>query len=141
MDPLIRRRRLAQHEAGALEYERRRGRLMAAQAARQRLQQLHDAGLISATTWEDLLPQLEAEIGQRLAAQRALLQEQPGLEAAVRNDAREEWLRAQRAALMTLLNEGVLSEEVYEELVREVDVQLEQAVAAAAAKPTPPPTA
>jgi hypothetical protein len=110
---------------------------MAAQAARQRLQQLHDAGLISATTWESLVPQLDEEIRQRLAAQRALLQEQPGLETVVLEDAREEWLRAQRAALMTLLSEGVLSAEVYEQLVSEVDGQLQQAHAAA--KPASPP--
>src|SRR5262249_50833575 len=78
--------------------------------------QMHDAGLIAATTWERLVPELDEEVGRRLEAQRALLRERPGLEQEVLARAREEGLRAQRAALMTLLSEGLVSEEVYGEL-------------------------
>jgi CPA1 family monovalent cation:H+ antiporter len=132
MGLLIRRLRLVQSEEGAREYERRQGRLMAAQAARQRLRQLNDAGLISAAIWEQLAPELDDLFRRQLDAQRELLRERPALEAAVLTDVRQEGLRAQRAALMTLHNEGQLSEEVFEELVAEVDRQLEAA-------PEPPP--
>src|SRR5947207_1726107 len=47
-------------------------------------------------------------IGRRLAERRELLGERPHLEAEVLADVREEALRAQRAALMTLLSEGML---------------------------------
>jgi CPA1 family monovalent cation:H+ antiporter len=127
MGLLIRRLRLVQSDEGAREYERRQGRLMAAQAARQRLRQLNDSGLVSAAIWEQLAPELDEQLRRRLDAQRELLREQPGLEAEVLSDARQEGLRAQRAALMTLLNEGQISEEVFEELVVEVDRQLEAA--------------
>jgi CPA1 family monovalent cation:H+ antiporter len=140
MNLLLRRLRLAEQGEGEREHERRQGRLLAAQAARQRLRQLHDAGLIAATTWERLLPELDEEVGRRLEAQRALLRERPGLEQEVLARAREEGLRAQRAALMTLLSEGLISEEVYGELVAEVDAGLERAGAAGPAPgPDSPP--
>jgi CPA1 family monovalent cation:H+ antiporter len=125
MGLLIRVLRLAPLEEGAREYQRRRGRLMAAQAARQRLRQLNEVGLISAAIWEQLAPELDEHVRRGLDAQRELLRERPALEAEALADARQEGLRAQRAALMTLLNEGQLSEEVFEELVADVDRQLE----------------
>jgi CPA1 family monovalent cation:H+ antiporter len=137
MGLLIRRLRLVQPEEGARDYERRQGRLMAAQAARQRLRQLNDAGLISAAIWEQLAPELDDLLRQRLEAQRELLRERPALEAEALTDARQEGLRAQRAALMALLNEGQLSEEVFEELVGEVDRQLEAATADLPPRPLP----
>jgi CPA1 family monovalent cation:H+ antiporter len=133
MSPLIRRLRLPHPDDGAREYERRQGRLMAAQAARQRLRQMSDAGLISAAIWEQLAPELDDEVRCRLDAHRELLRELPALEAGVLADARQEGLRAQRAALMNLRNEAQISEEVFDELVDEVDRQLEAAV-------TKPPT-
>jgi CPA1 family monovalent cation:H+ antiporter len=125
MNLLIRRLGLVRHDDIEREYERRRGWLMAAQAARQRLRQLYDSGLISGGIWERLQPELEGQIQERLEAQRALLREQPALEAAILNEVRQEGLRAERAALMTLLSEGLLSEEVYEELVADIDRRLE----------------
>jgi CPA1 family monovalent cation:H+ antiporter len=127
MTLLIRRLGLIRHEEGEREYERRRGRVMAAQAALQRLRHLNESGLISAGIWERLQPELEEQIRERLEAQRALLQAQPALEAAILHEVRQEGLRAERAALRTLLNEGLLSEEVYEELLSEIDCRLEAA--------------
>jgi CPA1 family monovalent cation:H+ antiporter len=125
MSPLVRRLGLVQQEEGEREYERGRGRLLAAQAARQRLRHLHDSGLITAAVWEQLSGELEARIQERLEAQRALLRQRPTLQTQALADARQEGLRAERAALMTLLAEGLLSEEVYEELTTEVDRQLD----------------
>jgi CPA1 family monovalent cation:H+ antiporter len=137
MHLLVRRLGLVRHEESEREYERRRGRVMAAQAARQRLRQMYDSGLISAAIWERLAPEMEANIHDRLEAQRALLREQPALEAAILADVHQEALRAERAALMTLLSEGLLSVEVYEELVGEIDRRLE-AGGEASSPPTPP---
>jgi monovalent cation:H+ antiporter, CPA1 family len=139
MAPLVRRLGLAGREEGALEYERRQGRLMAAQAARQRLRQLSDSGLISATVWETVRPELDGEIERRLASQRDLLRERPDLEAEILADVREEALRAERAALMTLLSEGMIGDEAFEELIKEVDARLERAVEAKDGMPEPRP--
>ena len=88
---------------------------------------LNDVGLISAAVWERMARELDEQVCGRLEAQRELLRERPALEAEVLADIRQEGLRAQRAALMTLLNEGQISEEVFNELVTEVDRQLEAA--------------
>jgi CPA1 family monovalent cation:H+ antiporter len=124
MGLLVRRLRLAPGEEGEREYERRQGRLMAALAAQQRLRRLHESGVVPAATWERLAPELDEQIRGRLEAQRALLQEQPALQAEALSQARQEGLRAQRAALMALASEGLISEEVYAELVSEVDRRL-----------------
>jgi CPA1 family monovalent cation:H+ antiporter len=128
MAALVRWLGLTGREAEALEYERRQGRLMAAQAARQRLRQLHESGLIPAPAFETVQAELDQEIARRLAAQRELLVERPQLQEEVLADVREEALRAERAALMTLLSEGMLTEETFEQLVREVDARLELAL-------------
>jgi CPA1 family monovalent cation:H+ antiporter len=136
MSLLVRRLGLVCREEAEAEYERRRGRVMAAQAARQRLRQLHDSGMISASVWERLAPELDAHVQGTLDAQRELLRGQPALEAAILDEVRQEGLRAERAALMTLLSEGLLSAEVFEELVGEIDRRLE---AGSASPPGPPP--
>jgi CPA1 family monovalent cation:H+ antiporter len=122
---LIRSLHLAVGREGSREYERRQGRLLAAQAARQRLRELNDAGLISATIWDQVAAELDDQFRRRLDSQRELLRERPALQAEVLADVRQESLRAERAALINLLNEGQISEEIFEELVAEVDQQLE----------------
>jgi hypothetical protein len=64
-------------------------------------------------------------IAQALDAHRELLQAHLTLQAEEREDAWREGLRAQRAMLAALLRDGVISEEVYEELVTEVDAALQ----------------
>ena len=112
----------------AVEYERRHGRLMAARAARNRLEQLHQGGTVSATTWKSLAEELDQHVQKHLDAQQELLQNHPDLVAEERDDARREGLRAQRVALTALLNDGLISDQVYEELVAEVDAALSGAV-------------
>jgi hypothetical protein len=125
MQLLLRRLGLVQRAEAELEYERRHGRQMTARAARTRIQQLHQYGMISATSWEQLVPELDQRIAQYLDAQRDLLREHPALRAEELDDARREGLRAQRALLVTLLNDGVISEQVYAELLAEVDAALQ----------------
>src|SRR5262249_29212335 len=137
MQLLLRRLGLVQRAEAELEYERRHGRLMAVRAARTRIQQLHQHGMISATTWERLAPELDRHIAQYLDAQRDLLREHPGLRAEELDDARREGLRAQRALLVTLLNDGVISEQVYDELLAEVDAALESGAGEAIAPSAP----
>lgn len=125
MSLLLRRLGIIGREEVKLEYERRHGRLAAARAAFERLRRLHDEGMISATTWEQLSTKLEAEIQHCLDAQKEMLREQPALQSEEYEDAWLEGLRARRAVLATLSGEGVISEEVYGELVAEVDAALE----------------
>jgi CPA1 family monovalent cation:H+ antiporter len=124
MNLLLQRLGLVARDQAELEYERQHGRLMSARAAHDRLAHLFRAGMISPATWEQVSPELEAQIHAYREAQEAMLQEQPQLQAAELDDARREGLRAQRAMLSALLASGVISEPVYDELVSEVDTAL-----------------
>lgn len=124
MQFLIRRLKIGQPPLLELEYERRHGRLLAAQAAIKRVEEMHREGVISATTWEQIEPDLQDAVEENLEAQRQLIQAYPKLQSEEREDARLESLRAKRAALTTLLNAGLISDAVHEELILEVDAAL-----------------
>jgi len=124
MQFLIRRLRIGQPPLLELEYERRHGRLLAAQAALRRVEEMHREGVISATTWEQVEPFLQDEVEDNLEAQRQLIKAYPELQSEEREDARLESLRAKRAALTTMLNDNLISDTVHEELILEVDTAL-----------------
>lgn len=117
-----------------MEYERRHGRMVAARAAQERVKQMHGEGLISATTFEQLSPKLEEQTQEYLIAQRELLNKHPELQSEEQEDAEQEGLRAQRAALTSMLSNGIISETVYEELVTEVDAALTKSKASPTAE-------
>jgi CPA1 family monovalent cation:H+ antiporter len=125
MQVLLRRLGLVCHSDAALEYERRRGRLMAARAARARLRELFDDGMISVATWERLSADLDARAQAHVDAQRDLLRDNPALRAEELDYAQREALRAQRAVLGSLLSDGVISDRIYTELVTEIDAALQ----------------
>ncbi len=104
-----------------LEYERRHGRLLAAQAALSRVSEMHDRSMLSLSTWEEIELELQRQVADANDAQTALLKEHPGLKTEEREDAILEGLRAQRAALGQMLSNGMISDQVYEELIEEVD--------------------
>lgn len=124
MQFLLRRLGIGQPESLELEYERRHGRLLAAQAAYRRVEEMHRSNMLSLTTWEEIEPKLKQQIADANAAQTALLEEHPDLQLEEQEDAAMESLRAQRAALTTMLSNGMISEAVYEELITEVDEEI-----------------
>ncbi|HEX5690868.1 MAG TPA: hypothetical protein VFX76_12735 [Roseiflexaceae bacterium] len=83
----------------------------------------------------ELASKLDEKIARNLDSQRELLREHPSLREEELDDARREGLRAERAMLVALLNDGVLSEEVYSELLSEVDQQLQGEPPAEALEP------
>ncbi len=89
------------------------------------------SNMLSLTTWEEVETELQKQVAEANEAQTSLLAEHPNLQAEEREDAILEGLRAQRAALTTMLSNGMISEQVYEELVGEVDEQIAQAHQAA----------
>lgn len=121
MQLLLRRLGIGQPEAIELEYERRHGRLLAAQAALRRVKEMHAANLLSLTTWQQIEPKLKTRVGEALAAQTNLLEEHPELQLEEQSDAEREGLNARRAALTSMLGSGLISDAAYEELVSEVD--------------------
>lgn len=137
MSPLLRRLGLLRSTEAQLDYERCHGQLMATRAALDRLRQIYHSGVISATTWEQLAPRLEAQLQDCLNTQRELLHTYPDLQEAELRDAEREGLKAQRAMLSTLFSDGLISEQIYEELLNSVDLALDSEAIGSEEPPLP----
>ncbi len=124
MEPLAKRLRLVQRSEMREEYERRQARAVAGRAAYERLQHMHDEGLLSNHTWNLLAPLLEQHAQALANSVKDVMEVDPIVEAEELDIARREALRAQRSALIGLLTNGVISEEVYTQLGREVDMAI-----------------
>ena len=122
--PLIRRLKISTRNRAQSEYEKRHARLTALRASERHLQRLVQEGLISLHTWEALRPRLEEQNAMLADALREILYVEPALQTEEVDIARREILRSQRSALMGLRRDGVISEDVFEELVAEVDAML-----------------
>ncbi|MBN1149412.1 MAG: cyclic-di-AMP receptor [Anaerolineales bacterium] len=124
MGPMIHRLRLVERSEMQEEYERRHARAVAARAAYEHLKTMCQEGLFSNHTWELLSPLLKEHSEKLAEAVKEVLQVDPSVEAEELDTARREVLRAQRSALIGLLSDGVISEKVYSQLARGVDIQL-----------------
>jgi CPA1 family monovalent cation:H+ antiporter len=130
MQVLLRRLGLVGRTAAELDYERRRARVLAARAARRRLEHMHEDGAFSSYTWEEIAPELDYYVRQAGFDLQALVKREPTLRSQELTLARREMLRAQRSLMNTLLRDGVISGEVYSEMIYQLDtamVELEQA--------------
>ena len=124
MRPLVRRLGIATRSQGQEEYDLRHARLTALRAADARLDRLHTEGLISSPAWEKLKPLVTRRAASEAVAVRQVLDTEPALEAAALDTGWREMLRAQRAALLSLRQDGMIPEDVFEKLTAEVDAQL-----------------
>ena len=125
MGPLVRRLGLTQRGEAQVEYERRHARALSTRAAYQHLSRLHRDGLLSGPSWERLEPVLRGRTEALTAAVKDVLSSAPDIEAQELETARREALRASRSSLAGLRRDGVVSDEIYEELAAEVDAALE----------------
>ncbi|CAN5379021.1 Na+/H+ antiporter [soil metagenome] len=126
MQFLMRRLGLGVAPEPELEYERRHGRLLGAQAALRRLEEMHSDSMLSLATWQKIEPKLRQQVATALAAQMKLFEEYPDLQVEEHEDAELEGLRAERASLATMLASGMISDQIYDELVEEVDNAISQ---------------
>lgn len=124
MQPLVKAMNLVQRSEMQEEYERRHARAVAARSAFKRLGQMHNEGLFSNHTWQLLSPLLEQHSQALAGSVREVLEADPSVEAEELDTARRESLRAQRSALIDLLQDGVISEDVYAQLAREIDMAI-----------------
>jgi CPA1 family monovalent cation:H+ antiporter len=125
MRPLLGRLNLVCRPEERLEYERKRGQLLALRAAWQMLKGMQDDGILSPLVWQTLNNEYRLE-GERLAAEvEALYQDHAHLQQDELMATRRECLRTQKSVLLSLLQQGVISEEVYRDLVTGLDRQLE----------------
>lgn len=124
--PLIRRLKIITRGVEQIEYEKRHARLTAMRAAETHLERRHREGVISSHTYEMLRPKIQQQNALLTEAVRETLRATPILEAEELDTARREILRAQRSAFLGLRQDGVIEEEVFEQLSAEVDAILEE---------------
>jgi uncharacterized protein YaaQ len=125
MEQLLKRLGLLTRSDEQIEYERRQARALAARAGFEHLRQLNREGLISVPTWERLKMLLEERMEALAAAVQEALASSPTLIGDELVTARREAFRAQRSLLANLRRDGIIGEEVYAELVTEVDIALD----------------
>jgi CPA1 family monovalent cation:H+ antiporter len=122
--PLIRRLGISDRSSVKEEYERRHARATATQTSYDHLEQMRLQGLISAHTWQTISPLLAQYIQVLVEATKEMFTEHPELEAEEMETARRETLQSQRSTLSSLLNDGVIGEDIYAQLVSEIDAAL-----------------
>ena len=125
ISPLLRRLGLVGRQQSAMRYEQIQGRLLATRAAYRRLEELHDSGVLDPDAWDIVSERLSSRLAGLRQAMTDLSAANPEVLANMVNAVQREALRTQRAALLDLQREGVLSEAVMHELIAEVDEALE----------------
>jgi monovalent cation:H+ antiporter, CPA1 family len=105
--------------------ERHLGRLYAVQAGMHYLTEMHQDGLLSSDVTNALRAEYE-HVNDKLTAEMAeLFTRHADLEREVLLQTRREMLQAERGALGDALRQGLISEDVFQELVTDVDRHLE----------------
>ncbi len=126
MSPLVRRLKIITRSDAQVEYELQHARLTAIRSADSRLDRLHNDGMLSSHTWEKLKRSLTGQASELAEKVRGLLLADPILEAEELETGWREMLRAQRASLLSLRQDGVISDDVFEQLSTEVDALLSE---------------
>ena len=126
MEPVVTKLRLTERSEIREEYERRHARAVASRAAYNHLMRMHQEGFFSDYTWEQLAPLLEDHAKNLANAVKDILEYDPKVAAEELYTARNESLRAEKSALLNLLSDGIITEETYSQIVRNIDEQLSQ---------------
>lgn len=126
MPNLLRRLKLVQGTSGDLARHLNVGRTYAANAAWQRLLELHKNGLLVGDTWKGLQAQHDTSRHQLEQEMEALYREQGDFERDIRNAAQREALHAERAALVRARQRRLINEEAFRQLIADVDRRIER---------------
>lgn len=121
MSSVIEHLGLSKHEPIREEQQRRQVRIYAKRAGRKELNNLHDAGILSTAIWRAMGTVYDSRIEARTTLLQEYLAEYPELEQEMVLQARTDVLRAERTAVADANRRGLITEEVQEELFREID--------------------
>lgn len=124
MSPLVKRLKIVTRSEAQVEYELNHARLTALRSADSRLDRLHNDGMLSSHTWEKLKLNVTNQASAMAEKVRGLLLADPELEAEELETGWREMLRAQRSSLLSLRRDGVISDDVFDQLSTDVDAQL-----------------
>jgi CPA1 family monovalent cation:H+ antiporter len=119
--PLIRRLGLSQRPDQRDNQQRIQSLLYARQEAKRELGRLQADGLLPAEIWSAIESVYDLEIEEKDKELKQLLLDHPELEQELVLQARRDLLRAERTAMADALRRGLVQQELYEELVREID--------------------
>jgi hypothetical protein len=124
MKPLIKWSGMIRTSAAQRDYEKHHARAIALRSAQTRIKQLNREGLISDFTWRIVKPFFDDQSKALADTIHTILETDPGLHQEELSDTWRETLRSQRSTLTSLFRDNIISEETYEDLVSEVDIQL-----------------
>jgi len=124
IDKLIRRLKLAEKVPQRSENQRQQALIYAKRAGRIELNRLHDNGWLFRDIWESMDQVYDEEILGLKDDLRAHLRDFPELEQEMYLQARDDVLKAERSAIVTAVREGLLAEEVQDELLEELNDRL-----------------
>jgi Na+:H+ antiporter len=128
MGPLIRWLKIITRSEAQVDYELQHAQLTALRSADLRLDRLHNDGILSSHSWEKLKRYITQESTSQGKKVRGILLADPALEAEELDTAWREMLRAQRSSLLDLRRDGVITDEVFEQLSADVDARLSEGV-------------
>ncbi len=118
---LLQRLKLDRRPGRLLEQQRRQGLLFASQAGKRELDRLYEEGILAGNVWQAMARVYDQEIDHYNLSLRDHLLDYPELELEMVVQAREDTLRAERTAIAEVFRRGLISEEVYYDLLRETD--------------------
>jgi monovalent cation:H+ antiporter, CPA1 family len=126
MKPLINKMDLIQRSEAQEEYQRRHARAVMAKASHERLENMFQEGFISAHLWGRLSKPIKQHAEALADAVEESLRADPELEFQELNSAFRDLLQSQRSALSRLQRDGIIAEEIYSQLLGEVDSALSE---------------
>lgn len=126
ISPLLRWLKISTPQPELQAYEAARGGLLAEIAAVAELDQLRGQGLVTERVYQAIQPELEhkREALSRRLSQFDLTDQEFDIE--LKNRMLRHLIAVKKARLATLLHEGLLSEETYQELIQTLDTDLTQ---------------
>lgn len=124
MKPVIEKSNVVLSSPFHQEYDRRHARVIAMRAAQLRLRELYNTGIVSELTLRRLSSSLDQHLRDLAEQVHTALEAEPSLYEEEFAEAWIETLRARRSAITNLLHNHTITEDVYNELVAEVDILL-----------------
>jgi CPA1 family monovalent cation:H+ antiporter len=124
MRTVVNRLGLSERSEIQINYQQQQARTFASKVALDRAEELYEQGLVSEHTWQIIEPAMRRQLQLRSEAVHEIMYDNRSLEVAEINSTFAEVLRTQRSAYNSLLNSGSISEEIFTELVNEIDFAL-----------------
>lgn len=119
--PLLKRLGLTAMAKPQQEQQRHQALLYATRAGRRELDRLYKDGILSAEVFQAMSNVYSQNLRSRNQELRELLHDYPELEQSMIIQARRDLLEAERTAISDANQRGLISEDIYHELIRETD--------------------